>query len=65
MKEKTMEVSTVAQRLSLHPATIRRMFAAGLLQGFKTGPSGTRIRIFSSSVDEHMQQYAQAERGNL
>jgi excisionase family DNA binding protein len=56
---KLLEVAVVAKRLGLHPATVRRMFAAGVLHGFKTGPTRSRIRIFESSVADHMQQNAQ------
>jgi hypothetical protein len=49
-----LDVGAVATKLGLHPATIRRMFAAGQFEGFRTGPSGTRIRIFKSSLMKHI-----------
>ena len=64
MREKVLEVHVVAQRLQLHPATVRRMFSAGQLEGFKTGPSKTRIRIYESSVQEHMNNTICAQSNN-
>jgi excisionase family DNA binding protein len=55
MTEKLLEVSIVAKRLSLHDETVRRMFRNGVLQGTKTGPSKTRIRIYESSVAKHIE----------
>lgn len=54
MNEKLLEVAAVAKRLSLHPATVRRMVKAGVLEAIRTGPSQTRIRIRASSVERHM-----------
>jgi hypothetical protein len=55
MSEKLLEVGRVAKRLSLHPATIRMMFKNGVLLGIRTGPSSGRIRIFESSLNQHIE----------
>lgn len=60
MMDKLVEVHIAAKRLKLHPSSIRRMFKKGLLRGFLTGASGTRIRIFESSIEKHM-KYEQEE----
>jgi len=44
----------VATRLSLDSSTIRRMFHKGILKGFKTGAELKTIRIFESSVVQHI-----------
>ena len=54
MEEKLLEVSMVATRLSLDSSTIRRMFHKGILKGFKTGAELKTIRIFESSVVQHI-----------
>jgi predicted site-specific integrase-resolvase len=54
MEETLLEVAIVAQRLSLDSSTVRRMFHAGILKGFLTGASLKRIRIYESSVTQHM-----------
>lgn len=55
-EEKLLEVSVVGQKLNTDASTVRRMFHRGVLLGIKTGPSGTRIRIFESSVKAHLEQ---------
>ena len=54
MEEKLLEASMVATRLSLDSSTIRRMFHKGILKGFKTGAELKTIRIFESSVVQHI-----------
>jgi len=54
--EKLLEVSRVAKRLSLDASTIRRMFNKGVLLGIRTDTTGTRIRIYESSVMQHIQR---------
>ena len=54
MEEKLLEVSMVATRLSLDSSTIRRIFHKGILKGFKTGAELKTIRIFESSVVQHI-----------
>ena len=54
MEEKLLSVSRVAQRLLLDESTIRRMFHKGILQGIKTGPALKTIRIYESSVMQHI-----------
>ena len=54
MEETLLEVPIVAKRLSLDESTIRRMYHAGVLKGFLTGASLKRIRIYESSVTQHI-----------
>jgi hypothetical protein len=59
MEEKLLEVSMVAARLSLDSSTIRRMFHKGILKGFLTGSELKTIRIYESSVMQHIKGNAQ------
>jgi hypothetical protein len=52
--DKSISAHTAAKRLLVHPCTVRRMFHKGLLHGYLTGTTKTRIRIFESSILEHM-----------
>lgn len=53
-EEKLLEVSVVGRKINADASTVRRMFHQGILKGIRTGPSGTRIRIFESSVKDHL-----------
>ena len=46
-----IEVSEAAQMLNVSPATIRRMFDAGILRGFRL-PGGEHRRIALASLHE-------------
>ena len=54
MEGKLLDVQIVAYRLQLHPATVRRMYHKGILKGFKTGAELKTIRIYESSVVQHI-----------
>ena len=60
MEERLLEVSMVAARLSLDPSTVRRMYHKGILKGCKTGPELKTIRIFESSVVQHIKGNAES-----
>ena len=59
MEEKLLEVSMVAARLSLDSSTIRRMYHKGILKGFLTGSELKTIRIYESSVVQHINGHAE------
>ena len=59
--ETLLEVSMVAKRLLLDESTIRRMYHKGILQGFKTGAELKTIRIYESSVMQHIKGRAGAD----
>lgn len=67
--ERSLEVHQVAHRLSVHPCTVRRMFAAGVLHGFRTGPTKKLIRISERSLEQHIseqeKQHEQDKQGGL
>ena len=54
MEETLLEVHQVAARLSLDPSSVRKMFRAKLLKGIRTGPALRSIRIYQSSLEEHI-----------
>jgi excisionase family DNA binding protein len=56
MNEKLLEVGRVAKRLNLHPATVRKMVKAGVLESVRTGPSKTRIRIPETALLKHLEK---------
>jgi hypothetical protein len=57
--EKLLEVHQVAQRLLLDESTVRRMYHKGILKGFLTGSKLKTIRIYESSVMQHIKGNAQ------
>jgi hypothetical protein len=59
MEETLLEVSMVAKRLLLDESTIRRMYHKGILKGFLTGSELKTIRIYESSVVQHINGHAE------
>ena len=59
-KEKWLEVSTVARRLNVSPATVYRMVGVQILHGKKMGVSGC-LRVSSRSVAEFEKRREYAE----
>jgi excisionase family DNA binding protein len=51
-------VSEVADRLRLHPATIREWLRAGRLGGIRLGGTKAGWRIPASAVDEYLERRA-------
>lgn len=61
MKDKRyFTISEAAELLNLSPATVRRMFDNGQLQGFRI-PGGNHRRISKTSVLLQMQENRQPE----
>ena len=55
--EKLLSVSRVAQRLSLDESTVRRMSHKGMLKRIRTGPALKSIRIYESSLSQHIKGF--------
>ncbi len=54
MEETLLQVHQVAKRLSLDNSTIRKMFKKRILKGIRTGPALRTIRIYQSSLEQHI-----------
>ena len=52
--ETLLQVHQVAKRLSLDPSTVRKMFRKNILKGIRTGPALRSIRIYESSLTQHI-----------
>jgi excisionase family DNA binding protein len=55
--ERMYTVSEVADRLRLHPATIREWLRAGRLGGIRLGGTKAGWRIPASAVDEYLERH--------
>ena len=61
-KEKWLEVSAVARRLNVSPATVYRLVGAKMLHGRKMGVSGClRVNIRSVADFEKRREYAEGD----
>lgn len=55
-----LEIAETAKLLSISPSTVRRMFDAGFLSGFRL-PGGNHRRIARASIDEFLRRQTQIE----
>jgi excisionase family DNA binding protein len=44
MSNHYISIAQVAERLEVHPATVRRYLARGILRGYRVGPRLLRVR---------------------
>jgi excisionase family DNA binding protein len=56
MTEKLLTVETVAERLHVHPETVRRWLRKGEIEGIRLGKSRLGWRIRASELDRFLQQ---------